>query len=202
MTRREIHLLFLLPLFVIVLIFSSCSTGVEPSPQPGILRVFVQADPSDTTIKIVGDEYVPDSTSSFIVKIFQGRVFNQDNYAILFPNLKSYLEKDIQINLLEREGSEYKIFKIFESYVPPAVYTKIQFGLNAGVLKIGDFKIPITIDPESKGIVVLEKDFEVKESQTTELLIHIKPFQSLQRIRDAYFFNVIANIIEVNIEQH
>lgn len=167
----------------------SCDSGVEPSPDPGILRITLQSDPADTAIVIVADTFYVANNDSFGVTIFQGRVYNDTVYSILYPTLRSYRQEDITYNLIRLDSSEYRKYVIFESYAPPGDYDRIQFGLKATVLRISNFdEIKVESPPNVNPLVDLYANFRVSENSVTEIGIQIKPFQSIQRYRDTYQF--------------
>ncbi|NOX38208.1 MAG: hypothetical protein GXO78_11820 [Calditrichaeota bacterium] len=187
MKNKTLPVGFLSILFILLLL--NCDTGIEPSPSPGILRVTLQSDPADTIIVIVKDTFVVAEKDSFGVTIFQGRVYSGETYAVLYPTLKSYKQEDRVYNIIRREAGGYYPFTIFETYVPPGKYDRIQFGLKAHTLKLKNFdEIKVEAPENANPIVSLEADFRVEENQVTEINVYIQPFQSVQRYRDIYQF--------------
>lgn len=180
-----------------ILIFG-CSTGVENSPNPGIVRVTLQSDPTDTTIAVIGDALTVSKNDVFEVSIFQSRVFHDSIFALLFENLNSFRQQDVIYNILTRENGEYVKFIIFESFVPPGDYDRLQFGLTASIMKIKNFEIPVRLPEGSTVLVDLSQDFEVFENDTTEINVQISPFKSLVRSRDSYNFVRKIKIVSVN----
>ncbi|RJP71304.1 MAG: hypothetical protein C4539_05370 [Ignavibacteriales bacterium] len=148
---------FLTPL-VFIGLFSSCDTGVEDSPAPGIVRVVLRANPSDTYIINRSDTFYIFSPyynkTRFNLNIFQGRIYSGDKFAILYKTTQSYQQEDSIYNMVQTNYTseqinsivmdlfngkvkladlvcDYKSHKIFESYAPPGNYTRLTFGVNA-----------------------------------------------------------------------
>jgi len=187
----------LLVLGALGLLIWGCDTGVETSPDPGVLRIVLQSEPSDTSIIIVADTLSVAPNDSFGVTIFQGKAFEDSTYAILYRTLKSTAQEDNIYNIIRIENGEYKQFTIFESYVPPGDYDKIQFGMNSNILKFSGFdEIKVETLDESK-FVDLYHDFEVSANRTTEISIQISPFKSISRYKDSYRFSPQVQITNV-----
>ena len=187
-------------IFVVGLLIT-CQNGIEPTPNPGIIRVVLQSSPDDTFIVIVKDTFVVSEKDSFGVTVFQGKVYSGKTYAILYPNLKSYQQVDKTYNLLRRDGDQYHPFVIFESYVPPGNYDSLQFGLKATVLKLKDFDlIRVESPPDLNPIVNLPASMRVEENKITEVVVYLKPFQSIQRYRDVYRFIPKVQVVKVQMQ--
>ncbi len=196
MKNNKLPVGFLHLLFILLLL--NCDTGIEPSPDPGILRITLQSDPTDTFIVIVKDTFVVAEKDSFGVTVFQGRAYSGDTYAILYPTLTSYKQQDRIYNIIRREKARYRQFTIFETYVPPGRYHRIQFGLKAHTLKLKNFdEIKVEAPANANPIVTLSVDFRVEQDQITEINLYIKPFQSVQRYRDIYQFIPRLEIVRV-----
>ncbi|HGY56827.1 MAG TPA: hypothetical protein ENK44_14060 [Caldithrix abyssi] len=174
-------------LFVISLALS-CSTGVERSKDPGIVKVVIQSDPSDTTIVILGQTYTVDTSSVFNIQVAQGKVYIDSFYSDLLPELDDFIDNGHNYNVLEQENGTYKKIKLFETYAPVDNFTKLQFALNATVLKIGEFQIPVQLPEDESLLVDFEQSFSVKENMTTEILLQIEPLRSIVRYKDSYLF--------------
>ena len=198
---KGINLLFILTL-ILTFTFLSC-TGVEPSPEPGIIQVFLQADPSDTTIVILPDTIHVRPSDRFEITIFQGRVFSKDgNYAYLYRTLQSYTQEDITINILERDSisKSFKQFKIYESRIPPGNYNKIQIGILPHLLDIWVYEIPVQVPAGVTTFVELPVDFVVNENKVTQLLITIQALKSLKRFKDIFQFEPKVKITSIKYE--
>ena len=101
-------------LFIIVFIYS-CDlnlTGVEDSPTPGTVKVVLRANPSDTYIIERTDTFsvfTPWDTLGFYVNIFQGSVFNDSIYAVLYPSVTSYTQQDSAYNIFAQNTSDAEL---------------------------------------------------------------------------------------------
>jgi len=188
-------------IFVVLLAiihFWSCTTGINRSKDPGVIRVNLQSDPTDTTITILGKIYSVDSTSIFNIYIFEAKAYIDSNYSFLVPRLTDYYDDGRYYNILEMEETTYKKYKIYESFAPPDKYDRLQFGLTASTMKIGEYKIPVELPPDENVLLDFYDDFEIYENDTTEINIQIAPFRSVERYRDSYLFNREVNIVSVN----
>ncbi len=191
------ELVFLLLVLTLGAFLVTCS-NIEPSPGPGILRVTLVSDPSDTTIVIVTDTFTVGESDSFGVTIFQGKVYRDSAYAVLYPTIKSYKQEDITYNLIKRENNQYHSYTIFESYVPPQDYNRLKFGMKATVLKFSNFdEIKVEAPQDSSLFVELEKQFTVYENRVTEVQVMLEPFRSISRYRDTYQFSPRVKITGV-----
>jgi len=179
--------LFLL-LFCVAVLFTACLTGIDKSEEPGILRVTLQADPTDTTITILGRDYGVDTTSVFYLHVFEAKAYIESDYTFLVPSLELFHDEGRYYNILEMENNTYKKYTIYESFVPPARYTRFQFGLTSEMMKIGEYTIPVKIPEEENLLLDFDFEYEVSEHGTTEINLQIAPFASVRRYRDSYIF--------------
>ncbi|MFA3783307.1 hypothetical protein ABRY23_09620 [Melioribacteraceae bacterium 4301-Me] len=192
------HIFYIIVLALSLVAFIvSCDTGVQSSPKPGILRIVLQSNPTDTSIIIINDTLTVSDGDNFRTTVFQGKAYSDSVFAILYPSINSYRQEDKVINVIERENNTYKPHIIFESYVPPGNYTSIVFGLTADLLHIGIFDIPVELPPNESKLVALPVNFEVAENKTTEIKVQLNPFKSVQRFRDSYYFNRQLEVVEV-----
>ena len=197
---------------LIILAFNifQCSTGVENSPDPGIVRVTIQSNPDDTFITIIGDTFRVSDADTFMVNFFQGKIYNNEKYALLYTDTKSYTTEEVAFNVFEREDNTYKKIVIYESYVVPTSYNRLQIGLDADEISVsrndtsyvtdenGDtiyvnintttFTNPVNLPADAVSLMDFELQFEVKENKVTEIMLQIDPFRSLQRFKDSYLF--------------
>jgi len=179
----------------------SCESGVETSPAPGIIRITLQSDPRDTAIVIVADTFYVAPGDSFGVTVFQGKVYNDTIYSILYPTVQNYQQKDLTYNLIRKENGQYREYVIFESYVPPGEYDRIQFGLKATVLRINNFdEIRIESPPDANPLQDLYVNFKISENKITEINVKLKPFQSIKRYRDTFQFYPMLELKDVQYE--
>jgi len=167
---------------------SSCSTGIESSPKPGILRVTLQSAPADTQITILNRTFTVSEGDFFGVTIFQGKVYSGEQFAFLFKDKNSYRQEDVTYNIVERKEGQYVLFTIFESYVPPGNYSKLQFGVTGSLVKLGYLEIPVKLPEGTTSMKDLPYEFRIDENQVTEINVLISPFKSVNRYRDSYQF--------------
>ena len=177
---------------------AGCTTGVEESPDAGILRVVMQSDPNDTTIESAGEVLTVSPSDSFGVTIFQGRAFRDTTFAVLFKSLDSYREQDFVYNVLGQEGGSYREYVIFESLVPPGEYDRLQFGVTADLLRIGTFEVPVQLPPEVHPSIDIDVDFFIDSDETTEIRLSLKPLSSVTRFRDTFLFQREFEVVGVN----
>lgn len=180
------------------LAWTGCSTGVEESPDPGILRVVLQTDPADTTIEIAGQQLTVSPSDSFGVTIFQGRAFRDTTFAILFKSIDSYREQDFVYNVLKQSGGGFEEFVIFESLIPPGMYDRLQFGVTAEFLQIGNFQIPVQLPPDARPLMDFDVAYEIESEQTTQITVRLKPLASVERFRDLFLFRRQFEVVGVS----
>jgi len=192
---------FLSGLLLYIFVIGSCKSGVETSPAPGIIRITLQSDPLDTAIVIVADTFYVTPGDSFGVTIFQGKVYSDSIYSILYPTIQNFQQKDITYNLIRQENGQYREYVIFESYVPPGEYYRIQFGLKATVLRINNFdEIKIESPPNTNPLKDLYRNFKISENKITEVKVILKPFQSVKRYRDTFQFYPVLEIKDIQYQ--
>lgn len=179
----------LLCLAFLVVTGVGCDTGVQESPEPGVLRVTMQADPADTTIVIAGQVLTVSPSDSFGVTIYQGRAFRDTLFAVLLKSTTSYRERDYVYNVFQRDGSEFAEFVIFESLLPPGDYDSLRFSASAEMLSIGSFLIPVRLPPDAEPAMDFPARFQIAERDTTEIKVMLRPLESVRRFRDMYLFH-------------
>lgn len=195
MTRKYFSLLLSIALAAG---FVCCNTGVEESPQPGIVRVTLQANPADTTILILTDTVRVTDRDSMGVTIFQGRIFSGVKFATLFRSVTSYRAEDITYNVLKRDIGMYKTYVVYESSVPPGDYTNLQVGVTAALLNLRDVApIQLQLRPDDPLLLDFDIGFRVSENRVTEIALQIDPLQSLTRYRDLYYFERRMRVLGV-----
>jgi len=187
-------------LAITVLFLGNCTTGVERSLNPGIVKVVLHPEASDTTIVILGQTYAVDSSSFFSLQISQGKVYIDSFYSELLPELDDFQDNGRSYNILEKEDAVYKQIKIFETFAPADDFTKLQFAVNASFLKIGGFLTPVELPEDAKLLMDFEQNFSVKEDMTTEITIKIEPLQSVIRYKDSFHF--LRKLEIINISYH
>ena len=197
MINKYILRIFLLMLFALSLFIFNCDTGVESSPNAGILRITLQSDPTDNSIVVTGDTLVASEEDIFEVTVFQGRAFQDSLFALLFNDVESSRQQDVIYNIIERENGEYKEFILFESFVPPGRYDKIQFGLTGNIVRIDNLQIPVRLPEGEELLIDIFIDFTVEEDKVTEITLQISPFKSLERFRDVYLFTRDIQVVDL-----
>jgi len=179
----------------------SCDSGVEPSPDPGMLRVTLQANPADTMVVLNQDTIYSDPRDSVNIKIFQGRVYRDSIFSFLYQNLDEYIQEDHEYNLFNRgEDNNFKEFVVFESLLPPENYNVLQFGIDADFMLLtygffsGGIGIPIESSPDLSPLQVFNENIEINEGRITEINLIIDPFQSVERYRDIFRFIPVIRV--------
>jgi len=200
------------------LCFSGCGTGVEPSPNPGIVRVTLKSNETDTTIIIQNDTSRFSRWDEFNVFVSQGKIVRGENYALLYRDPSIARIPVDTVNILKREwlngtpitpsdvaeitakNSRYVRYTIFESYAPPGEYDKLQFNLTANEVLIfipKNYANPIQLPPGVLPQVEFKRSIQVNEGRVTQIDIEIYPFQSLRRYRDSFLFDRKMEIVGV-----
>lgn len=138
----------------------------------------------------------------FGVRVFQGKVYGDTNYAFLFADTASYRLEDQDLNLIEIDTTtgEYQRFVVYLSYVPPRDYDRVQFGITPYSARVGNLYIPVSLPPGTSPLLDLRHDFAVFENRVTEVNVQISPFESVVRYRDSFHFTPVVEIVEVNYE--
>lgn len=197
--KKYLKFSHLIILILLGIILSQCDTGVVESPEPGILRITLQSEPADTTILVINDTFSVSEGDWFGVTITQGKIYTGDNFAILYKDTSSYQIQDLTYNILERENDEYHRFTIYESFVPPGDYDRLQIGVTASLLRLGYFGIPVELPKGASLLIDLDQNFKVYENRRiTEIHVQISPFKSVVRYRDSYHFTREMEITGVN----
>lgn len=177
----------------------SCKTGIEPSPEPGVVRVTLQSDPADTTLVIVTDTLGLHTYDRFGVTIFQGKLYRDSSYILLFPDLESYRTRDQDFNVLEWDSTTgtYMRYTVYETEVPPGNWDKLEFGMTADQLKIGTFRVGVELPTQADRLMTLAEEITIAEGDTTVINLQIQPFQSVARYGDQFIFNRKVQILSV-----
>jgi len=195
--KIRIFLTFLV-LILISLGLVNCKSGIEDSSEPGILRITLESDQTDTTIVFVTDTFTVSDRDTFLIEIFQGKVFKDSSYATLYPRVFLNTEIALRYNLLMRQNHQYQKLTIFESYVPPLTYDKIRFGIDSYYLKLLGFdKILVQTPPGY--FLTLPVNIEVKENRVTEVNVQVAPFKNVIRYKDTYIFAPDMEVVDVKI---
>lgn len=201
-------------LFSVILIFSAltlynCTTGVNDSPGHGIVRIMFTADPADTVLIERSDTFSVSTRydAFFVLKVFQGRVYRDSDFAVLYPNIGSYRQRDEFVNIIAVDSSgKYINYMVFESYIPPGDYNSLEFGVTpaSGIpLKIvansgKTFENPVELPPDESLLFHFDKDFSVSENKVTQIDVQISPFESVKRYRDVYRLYRVMKVTDVH----
>lgn len=189
-----------LTLLILFFLLFQCSgiNDVEVDINPGIVRIVLQADPSDESIVILGETINVTENDSLGIKIFQGKAISKDSsYAILYQNVYSWFQEQVIYNILKRETGEYVQHIVFESMVPPGDYEAISLGIEGTLMAIGPYTIPIELPPDAESVISFDAKYKVSEKKVTEIHLQISPFKSMTRYLDSYRFSRIAQISEI-----
>ncbi len=201
--------IFFSVLLIFTALLASGCTSVEDSPKHGIVRVMFSSDPADTLLIEKSDTFSVSTRydAIFMLKVFQGRVYKDSDFAVLYPTIGSYRQEDEFVNIIALDSSGiYKNYKVFESYVPPGNYNSIEFGVTpaSGVpLRIvansgKTFENPVELPPGENLLYHFDQDFTINENKVTEIDVQISPFESVKRYRDVYRLYRVMKITDVN----
>ncbi len=186
----------LLAITILLMSLAGCGSGIEDSPAPGILRITLESNQTDTVIIIVKDTLTVSDGDNFRVSIFQGRVFQGNTYGILYPSLTSTSQQERAYNLIARENNLYMRFQIFETYLTPGGYSDIEFGIDSEFLKLQNFDRIDVITPPNY-YLKLPVNFDIHENRITEVNVRVSPFTYIVRYRDSYNFEPEMDIVGV-----
>jgi hypothetical protein len=195
-----------------------CTTGVEPSPDPGIVRVMIKGVESDTMIVIQGDSSEFSRWDLFNLYLSTGRIYQGEIYSTIYNNPTNERKGSDTANILAREwldgtpitprdtvritpqNSRWVNYIVFESYVPPGEYTRLYFALTATEMEIfipKHYLNPVQLPPGTEPGMDFDIPFTVVEGGVTEIRLEIYPYQSLARYRDAFYFDrevIVSNV--------
>jgi hypothetical protein len=195
-----------------------CTTGVDPSPDPGIVRVMIKGVESDTMIVIQSDTSEFSRWDLFNLYLSTGRVYARDVYSTIYNNLSNERKGADTVNILAREwldgspitprdtmritpqNSRWIKYLVFESYVPPGEYDRLYFSLTATEMEIfipKHYLNPVQLPPGVEPGMSFDVPFTVSEGGVTEISLEIYPYQSLSRYRDAFYFDrqvIVSNV--------
>ena len=190
-------------------VLQGCKTAVDPSPEPGILRVLLKGADLDTTIIIQNDTSQFSRWDKFDLYVSQGRLYQGDNYAYIYNNVSSERKASDTVNILGREwlngvpitfadsdpitpvNSRFRTHVVFESYVPPGTYSKLSLTLTASEMEIfvpKHYLNPVSLPPNVTPSLEFQTSIPVAESGITEVLLEISPYKSLRRYQDQFYF--------------
>lgn len=195
-----------------------CTTGVEPSPDPGIVRVMIKGVESDTMIVIQGDSSEFSRWDLFNLYLSTGRIYQGEIYSTIYNSPTNERKGSDTANILAREwldgtpitprdtmritpdNSRWVNYIVFESYVPPGEYDRLYFALTATEMEIfipKHYLNPVQLPPGTEPGIGFDIPFTVVEGGVTEIRLEIYPYQSLSRYRDAFYFDrevIVSNV--------
>lgn len=186
-----------------------CKTAVEPSPEPGILRVVFKSSDDDTAIIIQNDTSRFSRWDNFNIIVSQCRLYRGDNYSYVYNNLSSERKADDTVNALAREwlsgvpitfqdsdsitvgNSRFRRFVIFEYYVPPGSYQKMSISVTASEMEFfipKHYLNPVTLPPGVTPTMEFPVNVTISERGVTEIELELQPYKSLRRYQDQFYF--------------
>ncbi len=195
-----------------------CTTGVEPSPHPGIIRVTLKSSESDTSLIILADTTRFSRYDQFYATLYGGRVIRGDNYAPIYATTSINRVQSDTVNLLAREwldgtpinirdsvvitpqNSRYRKFTIFEWYLSPGNYDQLEFTLTADEVLTYLPKLyvnPIQLPQGTQPQLFFNTPFSIQEDKVTQIDIEIEPFKSLSRYQDSFLFDRKMQVVSV-----
>ena len=129
----------------------------------------------------------------FPVRLFQAKVFDDVNYAYLTQRLDVPDYPMLYYDILLRIDYSYLKYTVFETYLPPGQYDSLQVGLSPlppddNKVHIGGTTNPVELPPDEEVLMNFDCEFSVHENDTTEIVLEIKPLESVKRYRDSYLF--------------
>ena len=152
--KKNFCLFFCAILLLTPFLFLGCADDPDIVTQPGIVRVIFQADPSDTSIEILGQAINVGDSDSLGVNVFQGKaIATDDRFAILFKDVLTATQEQCTYNLLARENGEYQEYIIFESFAPQGDYKGISMGIEGIHMSIGPFEIPVALPADDDAVI-------------------------------------------------
>lgn len=207
-------------LAVLVVGGSGCKTAVEPSPEPGTLRVVFKSADNDTAIIIQNDTSRFSRWDNFNIIVSQCRLYMGENYAYVYNNPSSERKGDDTVNALAREwlngvpisfqdsdsitvaNSRFRRFVIFESYVPPGSYQKMSISVTASEMEFfipKHYLNPVTLPPGVTPTMEFPVDVTINERGVTEIELELSPYKSLRRYQDQFYFERKLVIKQVRV---
>ena len=212
---------FAFGVFLILVYCGGCSTGVDPSPAPGIVRMTLKSDDADTLLVILADTIQFSKYDYYDVMVSQGRLWRGENYSYLYTNTSTERNATTIINILQRKWkngdiitpgdsvfdvdtwrSEYVSSTVYEWYVPPGTYDKLDFnlsGIEMYVVRPRRFQNPLQLPEGVRPIMTFPVSVTVEAGRTTEIQLVVSPFQSIRRYKDAYLFDRKVRIAKIQI---
>jgi len=207
------------PAIILAGVLLSCRTSVEPSPEPGIIRVTLKGADWDTCIIIQNDTSKFSRWDKFDVMVSQGRLYQGEIYAYLYNNPSSARKASDTANILAREwldgtpittgdataitpaNSRFRKYLVFESYAPPGTYDNISLSLVAYEMEIfipKHYLNPVMLPPDVAPSIDFPGTYTITENGVTEVELELAPYQSLVRYQDMYYFERKIAVVDVH----
>lgn len=204
--------------FLLLGALPGCTTGVEPSPNPGLVRVTLKANELDTMLVIQNDSSHFSRWDSFDLTVSQGRIYHGENYASIYLEPSTARITGSTVNIIAREwlngipitiqdtttitprNSRYRKYVVFASYIPPGSYDRITFSLTAAEMDIfipKNYQNPVQLPEGEIPQIEIPVSFTVNENRTTQIDLEMSPFQSLKRYRDAFLLNRKLSVAKI-----
>lgn len=198
----------------------SCTTGVEESPTPGILRVKLQSNEADSILVILGDTARCSRVDRYNVIVSRGRLYRGKNYVDLYRTPSIDRITADTINLIQRQWFDGRLvndtdsfeiprsqtryigYTVFEWYTPPGAYDKLQFaltGIEVFVAIPRQFNNPLQLPEGTSSVMDFPASITVEEGKVTDVELEIDPFKSIRRFKDSYIFDRIVRIKKIEI---
>ena len=188
---------------------NGCKTAVEPSPEPGVLRVVFKSSDADSSIIVQNDTSRFSRWDNFNILVSQCRLYAGENYTYVYNNPSSDRKADDTVNALAREwlngipittqdsdsitvrNSRFRSFVIFESYVPPGSYQKLTLSVTASEMEFfipKHYLNPVALPPGVTPTMEFPVSVTVNEQGVTEVTLELSPYKSLRRYQDQFYF--------------
>ncbi|RPH37864.1 hypothetical protein EHM92_01590 [bacterium] len=100
------------------------------------------------------------------------------------------------------QNSRYRKGAVFEFYVPPGTYDRLDFALTGTEVRIYIPKIytnPVVLPPDVPAVMAFPGSYTVEEDRTTVIEVEIAPFESLRRFQDSFVFDRKIQVVNVTI---
>jgi hypothetical protein len=171
---------FVILSFALILL-NGCSTGVDNSIKPGILKLFIEVDTSG---------FIISRDDSLIIMISQKRAYREDGtYANIYKTLSSlYMIRDT-LNLFDLDKN-----LLSESYLPPGNFTKIMLVVSSSnYIKINGKRFHLQQDTSSTSVQIKHR-FKIFKNMVTEITLRFKLSRSLFRRSNVYIFKPVIEV--------
>jgi hypothetical protein len=173
--------------------------AVTTSPEPGLLRVTLQANPADSAKEIAGQTYnLNEISAQMNVTISQGRAYRGTTFAQLFRDARDLSEqRQAEFDLLERRSGEIPQHLVYETLLPPATYDSLQGVFTANRFRVPGFGSEVTTAPDASPLVTFRESFQIESEETTTVHLQMSPLASLDRFKDEFRYTPILDVASV-----